>query len=153
MHVSQIATALPQLGCLTVLILLAGQTNAEEPAWGRLSGRFLFEGTPPAAKRIEVTKDREFFAEFPLRDESLLVDPKSRGVTNLLVYLLPEKGKPLPVHPSYDRSAKATVELSMQKGRFEPHVVLLRTSQTLLQRNDDEAAHSANIRFLRNPPK
>jgi hypothetical protein len=92
-------------------------------------------------------------------DESLLVNPENKGVRNVVVYLYPATSKrggseqtPLRVHDSYKESAKAEVKLDNLKCRFDPHVVLLRTSQTLLIANSDPIGHNTKIDTFRNEP-
>ncbi len=119
-------------------------SSLAEDAWGHLSGRFIYDGEPPAPRNIDVTSDVKTLGP-SVRDESMLVHAKNRGVANVLVYLLTKKDQKLSIHPSYAKSAKAKLTLTMEKGRFEPHVMLLRTGQTLVWRNRDAVSHNQMI--------
>ena len=136
---------------LLVLTYLSHPGAAEEPKWGHVSGRFLWSGEIPSREPLRVTKDQTYFDE-TIEDESLVVNADNRGLANVLVYLLPD-GDGLKIHPSYEDTANAEVELRFENGRFVPHMILLRTSQTLVQTNVDGVAHNAKIDFLRNVPK
>lgn len=128
--------------------LVPGAAFAE---WGTIHGRLVYDGEPPQAKSVRVSKDQDVFGE-TLPDESLVVNSENGGVANILVYLLPDADQPLRVHPSYEATADAKVELTAKNGRFEPHVLLLRTTQTLVQRNRDRVGHHANISWIQNAP-
>lgn len=124
---------------------------ADEGAWGHLKGRFVFDGVPPRAKVLPITKDQAALGD-SITDESLIVNQKNRGIANVLVFLLPDDSDTLRVHPSYAQTANAKVELAMKDGRFVPHVLLLRTSQILVQHNQDHVGHNARIDFFSNSP-
>jgi hypothetical protein len=113
--------------------------------WGDLRGRFVFDGPAPAPKPIDLRRgpDHERFAGLGLHDESLLVD-KGGGLANVLVYALGTGGK---AHPDYAKDAAAKVRLTARGGRFEPHFLTLRTSQTLLLTNAERVA----MNFKYNP--
>lgn len=122
---------------------------ADDSQWGDLSGQFLYDGDPPPAKTFRITKDQAVFGD-TIQDESLLVNPDNGGIANILVYLLSNDEADPSVHPSYEASANAKVELAMQGGRFAPHVLLLCTSQTMLQCNKDQVGYNANLQFINN---
>lgn len=141
--------------CLITLItttLVTTHVFADGSQWGDLRGQFIFDGPIPARESIAITKDTAVLGE-TIDDESLVVKPENRGLANVVIYLVPKTDADLRVHASYNRTAKAKVELAMQGGRFNPHILLLRTTQTLVQRNQDKIGHHANIQFVNNPPK
>ena len=132
-------------------VIAANAAFSEDSTWGDLRGQFTFNGKPPKSKTIAVTKDSDALGD-NVSDESLEVNPSNLGIANILIYLLPKEGEKLHVHASYEKSANDKVELSMHEGRFQPHVILLRTTQTLVQKNCDSIAHNAHISFLSNAP-
>jgi hypothetical protein len=85
-------------------------------------------------------------------DESLLVNPKDRGIANVVVWLVPQKGEDVFVHPDYEKSRDAEVILQVKGCRYEPRVVLLRTTQTLVWKTVDPIGHNPKVELLRNPP-
>lgn len=146
MRVSIMAQAL----CGTI-VLWGTVIGAEQ--WGDLRGRFVYDGKPPVRKPLTITADVEFCGKKNLLEEHLIVHPESRGIANVVIWLFQGRGdKPPAIHESYAKMAKAEVVLDTVDCRFEPHVCLLRTTQTLLLRNSDPIGDNAKIDTLFNPP-
>jgi len=136
------------LGLAAALILALGSVDAHAE-WGTLKGKFVYDGTPPSAGKIDVTKDVEVCGKHPLVDESLIVDPNG-GIANCIVWLMPKKdedGKTvkIPVNPSYEGSAEKTVVYDNKGCRFEPHILAVWTSQKLEIHNSDPLSHNSNM--------
>ena len=122
---------------------------ADEPQWGHLSGRFLYGDAPPPVKKIQVPPAlANRLGE--LHDESLVVHRENRGVANILVLLLPEDEDALRVHPAYAKTAGAEVKMHFRKGRVDPHIVLLRTTQTLLLIIQDDVSYNPKMDVFTN---
>ena len=120
--------------------------------WGHLKGKFVYDGTPPVAPAVAITKDQAFCGEFGIVDENLLVNAENKGVANVVVYLYVRRGSTLPeVHESYADSASALVNLDNKNCRFEPHIAIVRTSQTLHVTNSDQVGHNTKIDTTDNP--
>lgn len=128
-------------------------STASEQKWGNLSGRFLYGGEPPQRTKVSLNKDVQYCSiDHPLTD-NLIVDEKSRGIANVVVWLRPAKrGLVPPIHESYAQSEKSKVILSNDKCRFKPHVCVVRTSQTLLIKNVDTIDHNTAAFLGRNLP-
>jgi hypothetical protein len=121
--------------------------------WGDLLGRFVYDGEPPARKPITVTTDKEYCGKCSLWEEELVVDPATKGVADVVVWLhLSSRNPAPPIHESYAKSEKAVIRLDSTKCRIEPHVCLLRTTQTLLMRNTDPIADGLKIDTFNNLP-
>ncbi|MCA9121196.1 MAG: methylamine utilization protein [Planctomycetaceae bacterium] len=133
----------------TVLLISGGLSAAE---WGDLKVTFVYDGTAPAATPINVNKDPQFCGQFGLVDEQLVVNKENGGIANVIAYLYTRGDKPA-VHPDYAATANAKVELDNTKCRFEPHVVLLQTTQTLVLKNTDAVGHNTNYSTFTNPPQ
>lgn len=134
---------------LVYLFLFATTSvTSAEVEWGHLSGRFVYQGALPSLRDVPRSKDQAVLGD-SVRDESLLINPENNGVANVVVFLSSNSDS-VRVHPSYDRAADAKVRLQMKDGRFEPHVLLLRTTQTMVQVNKDRVPHHARIAFSRN---
>jgi hypothetical protein len=119
--------------------------------WGDLEMDFVL---PDGFKATKITpdKDVEFCGKHPLFEERVVVDPVTKGVKNVAVYLLAASGKKVPVHPDYEKTAKDEVLLNNKNCRYEPHVLALRTSQTLVLGNADPIGHNMKAEFFKNPP-
>jgi hypothetical protein len=120
--------------------------------WGDLRGRFIYDGDLPHVNALPVNKDRGTF-DYTIDDESLIVNKDNLGLANILVFLLPGKDDELQVHPTYAESARSKVNLSLKRGQFSPHILLARTTQTIVELNEDKVAHNANIQSIRNAPR
>jgi|SRR6056297_205909 len=114
---------------------------------GDLKMQFVFDGNVPAAKPIDVNRDQEFCGKHGLTDESLVINPKNKGIKNVIVYVYTGRGgSDLPESPE-----KNTVhELANKNCRFEPHVVVAQVGDTLKVTNPDPVGHNANLNFLKN---
>ena len=138
-------------GLLAFLVLGFGSTLFAQQ-WGDLSGTFVVGGANPAAVAAVVNKDVAYCGKYKLIDESLVVNPSNGGIRDVVVYIYVSRtGKKPAVHPDYEKTAKAEVFLDNKECRFEPHVLTLRTSQTLLVGNSDPIGHNTNVTTLSNP--
>lgn len=130
----------------------ASESTTDAEGWGSLRGRFVFVGARPEPKELQITSDIEYCSMHHPRDESLLVNAEGSGLANVVVMLFRTRTEPTPrVHPSYAETAAAKVSLDNQKCRFRPHVLAMRTSQTLEVLNTDDVAHNTKIDTLSNP--
>jgi len=112
-----------------------GPSNGSAPVsgWGDLSGRFVFGGDASPRKKLEITEDKKYCCQHNLLDESLIVHEENRGLADVVVALYLPRGAAGPtVHSSYEETANAKVELNNFKCRFDPHVLLLRTTQSMV---------------------
>ncbi len=124
--------------------------NAEP--WGDLRGQFLFGGTPAEAKKITPTKDVEYCGKQDIPDELVVVNPENKGIANVVVYLYVKRGADPPaVHSSYEATATEKVAFNNDKCRFQPHVCLLRPTQTLVIGNKDTVGHNTKMDTASNP--
>ncbi|MEX0820058.1 MAG: methylamine utilization protein [Pirellulaceae bacterium] len=140
----------------TLIVLaasLVGSTSLSAAEWGDLKVTFIYDGAAPAPTAINVNKDPQFCGQFPLVDESLVVNKENGGIANVIAYLYTRSGPKPAVHPDYAETAEDKVVLDNEKCRFEPHVVLLQTTQTLVLKNTDSVGHNTNYSTFTNPPQ
>ncbi len=113
-----------------------GPAAPEAP--GAILGAVLYDGPPPGVRHIAVTVDREHCCvDGDVVDESLLVDPATRGLRNAVVLLKRVAGGR--AWTAEDRRAR-TVEL--QRCAFRPHVRVVPTGTTLRFHNADGILHN-----------
>jgi hypothetical protein len=130
-------------------LILTAPASAQ---WGTLTGQFILDGDVPSPPPIVVTKDQEICGKHNLVDESLVVNPDNKGIANIVLYLSLGRGDKAPkAHPDYATTADAKVRLDNKNCRYEPHVQLLRTSQTLLVGNLDPIGHNTKVDTVKNP--
>ena len=117
--------------------------------WGAIKGRLVFKGDPPAPAPLQIPP-----GQFPVGvpqpvAEDLLVDPKTNGIANVVVFV---RGKDVKVNPQVDAAARAKpVALTARNMRFAPHVVIVQTGQNLQVTNGDPCDHNLNVGSYRNP--
>ena len=122
-----------------------------ESTWGHLRGRFVYDGAAPQQKALPVNKDVEYCGQHRPLDESLVVNSENGGLANVVIQLYVKRGsQPPSIHESYSDTAGSEVTMDNLHCRFEPHIVLLRTSQTFLVRNNDTVGHNTKIETTAN---
>jgi len=129
-------------GCAAIAIgfgVAAYQAAADNG--GTISGTVKYDGTPPAPKKVEVTKDKEVCALKPHFDEDLLVS-SGGGIANAVVVLKDAKGTVKPEEVKFD-----------QKGcDYLPHVLAFPAGSTVDIMNDDGILHNIHTYSKVNPP-
>lgn len=139
------------LSMTVVFAICASQAHAQ---WGTLTGQFVYDGDAPTAKKLTITKDQQFCGKFDLTNEEVVVNPDNNGLANVVLYVYVARGKKAPKpHPSYADTAAAKVSLDNMNCRFEPRVITLRTTQTLLVGNKDSVGHNTKVDAIKNIPK
>lgn len=121
---------------------------ATAEAWGNLTGKFVIEGAAPKPAPLAITKDEQVCGKHGLHDESIEVGT-GEGLKNVVIFLADKKA---PIHPDYEATATATVRFDNDHCRFEPHIMPLRTTQTLEIHNSDPVAHNSNLTPLGDAP-
>jgi hypothetical protein len=132
---------------LAATVALAHAVRAED--WGQsLKGRVVFDGIVPGPKLFDVTGKRCPIEGDKVVLDDLVVDAKTKGVRWCVVYLVDAGGnfaKPIPVHPAAEKVLAKKVLLDQPCCKFEPHVVALHRSQTLVAKNSATVAHNVFI--------
>ena len=137
------------------ILLCSAALRAAEPSeakreWGDLTGRIIFDGVPPKPIELRVDKDKEV-VKGPILSESLVVDAKNRGLSNVFVWLVPDPDKPPVEHPDYSKAKTEPAIIQMKGLRFQPHCVVFRTGQTLKILQKDPKGHNPRFNSLNNP--
>lgn len=125
---------------------LATLTFAAE--WGNLKGQFVYDGKAPAPARFNMAVQPQFAGRNVI-DEGLLVDRRTLGIKNVVIYV---RSKGVKSHPDYEKSANDTVVMDSNRCRFDPHVAIVRTTQTLQLHNSDPFRHNPNMSPLGDEP-
>jgi hypothetical protein len=135
-----------------------------------LKGRLIYKGDPPEAtliKAIELHKDRDCCLkgeEYEKRDQTWIIDKKTKGVANVVIWLEPGPAGSFALKPEDLKVNDA--EIDQPHCAFVPHVLtmfpasrnggrLVSTGQKLIARNSADITHCVKIRGdeLRNPQK
>ncbi len=138
----KVTTLLNAIACLATFAttLVAAET-------GDLKIRFQYAGKPFTPKPIDVNKDTEFCGKHGLAEERLIVNSENMGIKNVVVYVYTGRGgsKLDKVEP-----ANNTHVLANENCRFEPHILIAQTGDTLKVTNPDPVGHNANMNFFEN---
>src|SRR5436190_8361834 len=110
---------------LLALLVIGSATSAAE--WGSLKGRFLIDGTAQKPAALLVNKDQYCIDHKPSNDS--LVVGKDNSLVNVVVFLRPQLGKKVDIHPDYMAKLKEPVVLDNHFCTFKPHIVLARVGQ------------------------
>jgi hypothetical protein len=140
----------------TLLICAAGGPNsvavAADDGWGTLSGQFVFDGAvpelAPKVKKGDPTVKDAVCAADGVPNDDLIVDPKSKGIANICVYLK----KAPKIHPDLKASKEKSVTFDQKGCRFIPHILIARTDQVVKVVSDDPVAHNTNVQPIRGTP-
>lgn len=122
----------------------------EKPAktsegWGSVDGQFLLDGpytTPLRFKEGDrLGRDAEVCACRTMLDETLVVDPTTKGITNIFVFL---RKAPDKIHPDLIEIPPPR-ELTAKDCQFVPHCGTLRVGQVLNVKYLDRVEHNAHF--------
>ena len=136
------------------LLLLLGSSlvHGAEGVWGDVKGQVVWGGGAiPAAKKLVVDKDKAAcLAKGDLLDPSYSVDPKTKGVRWVMVWLA-DKDKPLdptvaiPINPKLKALKEKDVEVDQPCCLYEPYVFGIRVGQSVLAKNSSTIAHNVKV--------
>ncbi|MDA7949936.1 MAG: carboxypeptidase regulatory-like domain-containing protein [Pirellulaceae bacterium] len=154
-HVSPVLAILFLL--LSLPIVEAKQSDLEtkkkrtpKTEWGHLRGRFEFSGKIPPAKLLTISQDKAHCGNHTLYDESLVVDPNKKGISNIFISLRLKRGKKIASHEDYAETLKTAITLDNTQCQFVPHALFIRTGQVLEIRNLDKVGHNTRINTPKN---
>ena len=112
--------------------------------WGTLTGRFVFVGDPGTPKPLVADKDTEVCSKagMKLLDRSLLVDPSSKGLANVVVFArkTTRVKEPLPENPT-----EASLVFDQKQCEFLSPVFAARVGQPISVKNSDPIGHNTNV--------
>lgn len=116
----------------------AQKEKLNPPGWGSVTGQFLLAGEVPQPRVLVAegdtrAKDSAISAVKTIYSEELIVDPKSKGIANVFVYVR----KVPKIHPDLLHSKTKTVVCESDGLVYKPHAMLLRTDQQLVCKNAD----------------
>ena len=119
----------------------AGAAASTGTGWGTLTGRFVFVGTPPAAKQLIVDKDTAVCTAEgrKLFDQSLQVDESTGGLANVVVFARK-------VSRVKEREiAEEPLVFDQKVCEFLTPVFAARVGQPIDVRNSDPIGHNTNV--------
>ncbi len=116
----------------------------------QLTGQLIYQGEPPTPPKVVLNKDIEFCTPHDPPYERLIVDPETKGIANVVVWLYLRRGEQAP--EVTEGVLPDSVTLDNAGCRLAPHICPVRTGQTLKLGNEDQVSHNANAFLRRNSP-
>lgn len=132
--------------------LMAANLSAAENT-GTIKGKITYKGTVPefaplVVKGDPTVKDPKVCAAQDVPSEALVVDPATKGIKNVLIYLRQKPaGYKLP-----EVNKTPMLELDQKGCRFIPHVMVVQTNQSVQVISDDNCAHNFRMTPFGNKP-
>lgn len=141
-----------QADVLPLASKLSTVITSADANWGSIKGSVVvggkFAALKPLIKKGDAgAKDSSVCAAQDVPDESVVVDEKTGGIANVVVYL---QKKPEKIHPELAKSAEPEVIFDQKGCQFLPHVLLVRTDQKVRVLSDDGVAHNTHTYPLKN---
>lgn len=135
-----------------VTVLAAAATSSAEAQWGDIKGRVVLDGAVPAVQLLikkgdASAKDAAVCAAEDIPSEEVVVDPTSKGIANVAVYL---RRKPSKINPELEPAADVDVVYDQKGCRFIPHMAVIQAGQKVRVLNDDAVAHNTRGNPVRN---
>jgi plastocyanin len=126
-----------------VLLCVTLSASAQPPAWVTLKGQVVFPADIPlpVPKAIMPQQPVPLCKNRPLIDESVIVNPKNRGVKNVVVWLRPDNMNPKAalapneIHPDDAKRKPAEVVIDQPCCQFEPRILAARAGDSLVVKN------------------
>lgn len=135
-----------------VAMLVLNSAIKQLPAadgYGSVTGQFVIDGevpkVPPLVAKGGDVKDAAVCAAADVPDDSLVVDPESKGIQHIFVYL----PKATAVHPDLQASKSKEVVFDQKGCRFTPHTLLVRTDQVVVVKSADACNHNTHTNPIR----
>ncbi len=127
------------------LVLLACPALAQ--SWGTIKGQVVWTGSEmPKPEVIKVDKDQAHcLAKGELVKDDLIVDPKTKGVKNVIVWLAPAEGSEMPINPALKAIPQSPVVIDQPMCAFVPRITAMRAGQTLIIKNSSPIAHNSRL--------
>lgn len=141
--------AVPRIAMLIILsttIAAVCSRPVGAQGWGHIEGQIVFEGNPFDPKvripRAASTAEVIIGTIEHFLDESLVIDPETKGVANVFVYL-PRIDD---LDPEFREPPKQPVQVTLKDARFAPHAAFIRTGQPVLVKSRDPFPHEMHLR-------
>lgn len=140
---------------LTLAVIAAGVPSLAQAQWGSVTGRFVYKGDLPKPvlafkKGAPDVRDGEVCAAQDFVKHDLVVDPKTKGIANIFVYIRgPKKVNP-DLAPDVSKDEEKYVIFDQKACRFIPRCLVVHTSQIVKVKSDDPIAHNTHTFPIKN---
>jgi plastocyanin len=128
----------------SLALCLGLSTQVLAAGWGSLEGQVVLDGEVPPqlylVKKGDTTvKDAAVCAVDGVLEESQLIDPETKGIANVVIYM---QKAPKTIHPDLKKSKESKIVFDQKGCAFIPHVLHVRTDQEVQCISSDSIAHN-----------
>lgn len=140
-----------QVSCALGCALVVAFAPAASAQWVTVKGQVVFpeDKKVPDRAALNVTQDKPHcLAKGAILDESVLVNPKNKGIKNVVVFLRPNNNKPdatftaAEIHPNDAKRKPTEVVIDQPCCMFVNRVTLARVGDTIVVKNPAPVAHN-----------
>jgi len=135
---------------LAAVAALTTSTAAAQDKWGGLKGQIILS-KPPEPRKVDVTTDKPHCeSKGELKYEDIIVDSKTKGVKNVVVWLRPDtddRKDPFPkdkIHPNLAKAAPKNHVIDQPCCQFVPRIIAARAGDTVEVKNSSPVPHNVN---------
>lgn len=137
---------------VAALALTPGPAEAQPAGqWATVKGQVVLPASVqvPERKKLDVSQDKAHcLSKGDILDESMIVNPKNRGIKNVVVWLRPDNTNPkagfekAQIHPDDAKRKAATVTIDQPCCMFANHITVVRVGDTIQVKNPAPVAHN-----------
>jgi plastocyanin len=136
---------------LTAMLSLFCCVSANAEDWGTVTGQIVVTGEIPEPVLLHPKgapiKDAAVCAASDTFKDDLVINPDSKGLANVFVYLAKA---PKSIHPDLKKPAPATVVFDQKGCMFTPHAMVVVSGQKVEVISSDAIAHNTHTYPLKN---
>jgi len=135
-----------------IAALAAVSAASADDKWVTIKGQVVLPADVPIPKRValNVTQDKEHcLSKGEILDESVIVNPKNRGIKNVVVWLRPDdvkdakaKFKAAQIYPEDAKRKPAEVVIGQPCCMFVERVTIARPGDTIVAKNQAPVPHN-----------
>jgi len=127
--------------------------QAQAGQWGDVKGQIVWGGDKaPDAAELKIDKDQTHcLKDGKIVSEEWVVNKDNKGIRWVFVWLAPEAGKEMPIHPDLKDIKNKEVTVDQPCCKFEPHALAMREGQVLIAKNTSPITH--NFKYGGHPAK
>jgi hypothetical protein len=133
--------------CCALMPAIARSADAQ---WATIKGQVVYPTDKPIPKRQPLAVDVDkpaCLAKGPILDESVIVNPKNRGIKNVVVYLRPEKINATQfakeqIHPDDLKRKPAEITITQPCCMFVDRITVARVGDTIVVKNPANIVHN-----------
>ena len=137
------------LSCVLGCALICSATQADDK-WATVKGQVVFPEKEPIPKRLPLNvNEPKCLLKGPILDESVIVNPKNRGIKNVVVWLRPDNPKDAKakfakeqIHPDDLKRKAAEAVIDQPCCMFVDRVTCARVGDTLVVKNTAPIVHN-----------